>query len=201
MELRKKLGSAQADSCNHEPRNQQVIDWQTLGHCKHCKHVPTVKRWGREIHLLGSVCIVPLSSGQSALVGWLQMAFDGPGLSDDEVQWFEESASEREGRVGGAGCSRWFFLLSSFLWLWLFSLYGDFLWVEDTLSACRRCWGAPASGSGECLLPELFSSWQAGASPSEPSTEMGPSLSEKGSASDSSSDLGESGTSGALEDS
>ena len=58
-----------------------------------------------------------------------------------------------------------------------------------------------AEGTGVCLLVELFSSWSAGVSLSEPSTEMGPSLSEKGSASDSSSDRGESGASGTFEDS
>lgn len=90
-------------------------------------------------------------------------------------------------------------MLSSFLWLWLFSLYGDFLWEEAEVSGCRRCWAA--GRRGECLLPELFSSCGTGTSLSEPSNEGAPSLSEKGSASDSSSDLGESGASGAFEDS
>lgn len=58
-----------------------------------------------------------------------------------------------------------------------------------------------AEGVAVCLPVELFSSWGAGVSLSEPSTEKGPSLSEKGSASDSSSDRGESGGSGTFEDS
>lgn len=150
---------------------------------------------GLELHV-----DVPLSSGQSTSQVWLVLVLEGPALSAFGVQWFPpESASGWRGPT--AEGSRWFFLLSSFLWLWLFSLYGDFLCEEVELSGCRRCWDAAAGGSGVCLLVELFSSWISGISLSEPSTEMGPSLSEKGSASDSSSDRGESGASGAFEDS
>lgn len=143
---------------------------------------------------------LPSSSRQST--SQVLLIFEGPAHSDAALVWFPpEFILDFEWRAPVDEGSRWFFLLSSFLWLWLFSLYGDFLWEEVELSGCRRCWAVVAGRRGECLLPELFSSCGTGISLSEPSKEMGPSLSEKGSASDSSSDLGESGASGAFEES
>ena len=176
-------------------------------------------------HRQPAVCLLIPSSASGPSDSEGLAAPDGVVLWAAVEQWFSPGGAGSElvraASAASAGRSRWFFLLSSFLWLC--SLCRDFLWQAGALlepSGCgveaadeeeeeeeEEVGGAAAAAAGR-RLDEVVDddddddagiccTGGSGTSLSEPSMEMRPSLSEKGSASESSSasDWGEWGTS------
>ena len=153
-----------------------------------------------------AVCLLIPSSASGPSESEGLAASDGAALWAAVEQWFSPGAagSELARATATVGRSRWFFLLSSFLWLC--SLCGDFLWQAGVLFEPSGCGveeaeeeeeeeeeeGGAVAAAGRRLDEVdddmgIRSPGGSGASLSEPSMEMRPSLSEKGSASESSS--------------